>query len=82
MSHAAMRELLDIELSIQRVLRSAQYVIDYSYHCNIHVDFQTLFLQHYRLPFSCEQLSPAKPIHGMQHYSESAPQNQPYYNIE
>ena len=50
MSHAAMRELLDIDLSIQRVLQSAQYVVDYSNQCNLNVDFQTLLLWHYHHP--------------------------------
>ncbi|KAF8800558.1 hypothetical protein BYT27DRAFT_7262718 [Phlegmacium glaucopus] len=69
MSHAAMRELLDIEISIRRVLQSAQYVIDYSHNCNLNLDFQTLFLQHYRSPF--QHLSPEKPIHEMQYFDES-----------
>ena len=64
-----MRELLDIEISIQRVLQSAQYVIDYSYHCNLNVDFQTLFLQHYRSPF--QVLSPEKSVLGIQYCGEN-----------
>jgi len=77
LSHAAMRELLDIELSIQRVLKSAQYIIDYSHHFNLNVDFQTLFLQHCRYPF--QQLSPDKPVHHTQYYGENAPQHRSHY---
>ena len=76
-----MRELFDIDSSIQRVIQSAQYVIDYTYHCNLNVDFQSLFLQYYHsfqqpLPSS----SPEKPIsHGISYFGESVPQNRSLY---
>jgi hypothetical protein len=84
MSHAAMRELLDIEISIQRVLQSAQYIIDYSCLCNLNIDFQTLFLRHYQQP-PCQQLPPEKPVHDIHYFSESwaysgeTPQNRSHY---
>ena len=76
-----MRELFDIETSIQRVLQSAQYVINYTYHCNLKVDFQTLFLQYYHHPFQHPlPSSPGKPVlHGISFFGESAPQNRSLY---
>ena len=82
-----MRELFDIDTSIQRVLQSAQYVINYTYHCNLNVDFQTLFLKYYHHPFQQQQQqqpslsSPENPVlHGIQSYlGETAPQNQSLY---
>ena len=75
-----MRELFDIDTSIQRVLQSAQYIINYTYHCNINVDFQSLFLQYYHsfqqsLPSSSE-----KPVlHDISYFGESTLENPTLY---
>jgi hypothetical protein len=80
MSHAAMRELFDIDASIQRVLQSAQYIINYTYHCNLNVDFQTLFLKYYHSFQQPSSSSPEKPVlHGISYLGESAPQNRSLY---
>ena len=71
-----MRELSDIDTSIQRVLQSAQYVINYTYHCNLNVDFQTLFLQYYhsfQQPLSTPSEKPV--LHGISYLGETTPQN-------
>lgn len=76
-----MRELFNIDTSIQRVLQSAQYVINYTHHCNLNVDFQTLFLQYYHHPIQQPLSSyPEKPaLHGVSYFEESAPQNRSLY---
>lgn len=74
-----MRELFDINTAIQRVLQSAQYVMDYTYHCNLNVDFQSLFLQYYH-SFQQPLSSTEKPVlHGTSYFAESAPQNRSLY---
>jgi hypothetical protein len=81
LSHAALRELFDIDTSIQRVLQSAQYVINYAYQYNLSVDFQSLFIQYshhsFQQPLSS---SPEKPVvHDISYFGESAPQDQSLY---
>ena len=74
-----MRELFDINTAIQRVLQSAQYVMDYTYHCNLNVDFQSLFLQYYH-SFQQPLSSTEKPVlHGTSYFAESASQNRSLY---
>lgn len=76
-----MRELFDINTAVQRVLQSAQYVIDYTIQCKIHVDFQSLFLQYYRhsfqQPLSSSTENPV--LNGISYFAESAPQNRSLY---
>ena len=75
-----MRELFDIDTAIQRVLRSTQYVINYTYHCNLNVDFQSLFLQYYHSFQQPLSSSTEKPVlHGISYFGESTPQNQSLY---
>jgi len=38
-----MQELMDIGAAIQRVISSAQYIVDFSYSCGFDIDFQKLF---------------------------------------
>jgi hypothetical protein len=42
-SLSGMQELMDIGAAIQRVISSAQYIVDFSYSCGFDIDFQTLF---------------------------------------
>lgn len=42
-SISGMQDLMDIGAAIQRVISSAQYIVDYSYSCGFHIDFQKLF---------------------------------------
>lgn len=75
-----MQELLDINTSIQRVLQSAQYVVDYTSHCKLNVDFESLFIQYYHSFQQPLSSSPEKPVlHGVSYFGESAPQNRSLY---
>jgi len=42
-SLSGMQDLMDVGAAIQRVISSAQYIVDFSYSCGFNIDFQKLF---------------------------------------
>lgn len=48
-SVTVMKELDDIELSSQRVIDAAQYIVDFAYSLRLEIDFKNIFLR-YRSP--------------------------------
>jgi hypothetical protein len=42
-SISGMQDLMDIGAAIQRLISSAQYIVDFSYSCGFDIDFQKLF---------------------------------------
>jgi len=61
-SLSSMQDLMDVGAAIQRVINSAQYIVDFSYSCGFNIDFQNVFSRNrYPLPRRTLELSQQDP---------------------